>query len=101
MWSSRAWGENVTCADRRRARRSPKGLRQFTLTFALVAQGFSPAIVRAQAPVPAERVTFDEAIRRAAEKNPTAAIAAAGILRAEGLLLDARAASRLQINGNV
>jgi outer membrane protein TolC len=66
-----------------------------------VAQGFSPAIVRAQAPVPAERVTFDEAIRRAAEKNPTAAIAAAGILRAEGLLLDARSASRLQINGTV
>ena len=91
----------MTCADRRRARRSPKGLRQFTLTFALVAQGFSPAIVRAQAPVPAERVTFDEAIRRAAEKNPTAAIAAAGILRAEGLLLDARSASRLQINGTV
>ena len=91
----------MTCADRRRARRSPKGLRHFTLTFALVAQGFSPAIVRAQAPVPAERVTFDEAIRRAAEKNPTAAIAAAGILRAEGLLLDARSASRLQINGTV
>jgi outer membrane protein TolC len=66
-----------------------------------VAQGFSPAMARAQAPVPAERVTFDEAIRRASEKNPTAAIAAAGILRAEGLLLDARSASRLQINGNV
>jgi outer membrane protein TolC len=46
-------------------------------------------------------VTFDEASRRAAEKNPTAAIAAAGILRAEGLLLDARSASRLQINGTV
>ncbi|HEV8209017.1 MAG TPA: TolC family protein [Vicinamibacterales bacterium] len=91
----------MTCADRRRAIRSPKGLRHFTLTFALVAQSFSPAIVRAQAPVPAERVTFDEAIRRAAEKNPTAAIAAAGILRAEGLLLDARSASRLQINGTV
>ena len=86
----------MTCADRRRAIRSPKGLRHI-----VVAQGFSPAIVRAQAPVPAERVTFDEAIRRAAEKNPTAAIAAAGILRAEGLLLDARSASRLQINGTV
>ena len=40
----------------------------------------------AQTPAPAERVTFDEAIRRAVEKNPSAAIAAAGILRAEGLL---------------
>jgi len=100
----------VTCADRRRAIRSPKGLRHIVVAQGfspaimiglIVAQGFSPAIVRAQAPVPAERVTFDEAIRRAAEKNPTAAIAAAGILRAEGLLLDARSASRLQINGTV
>jgi outer membrane protein TolC len=81
--------------------RSPEGLRHFTLALTLVAQGFSPAIARAQAPVPAERVTFDEAIRRASEKNPTAAIAAAGILRAEGLLLDAQSAARLQINGTV
>jgi len=55
----------------------------------------------AQTPAPVERVTFDEAIRRAVEKNLSAAIAAAGILRAEGLLLDARSASRLQINGTV
>jgi outer membrane protein TolC len=55
----------------------------------------------AQTPVPAERVTFEEAIRRAVEKNPSAALAAAGILRAEGLLLDARSASRLQVNGTV
>jgi outer membrane protein TolC len=81
--------------------RSPEGLRHFTLALTLVAQGFSPAIARAQAPVPAERVTVDEAIRRASEKNPTAAIAAAGILRAEGLLLDAQSAARLQINGTV
>jgi outer membrane protein TolC len=67
----------------------------------IVAQGFSPAIAVAQTPVPAERVTFDEAIRRAVEKNPSAAIAAAGILRAEGLLLDARSASRVQVNGNL
>jgi outer membrane protein TolC len=62
---------------------------------------FRPAIAAAQAPTPSERVTFDEAIRRAVEKNPSAALAAAGILRAEGLLLDARSATRLQINGNV
>src|SRR5262249_33917095 len=60
-----------------------------------------PSMVVAQAPVPGERVTFDEAVRRAVEKNPSAAIAAAGILRAEGLLLDARPASRLQVNGTV
>ena len=92
----------MSSGDRLGAIRSPKGLRHFTLALLiLVAQGFSPAIALAQTPVPTERVTFDEAIRRAAEKNPTAAIAAAGILRAEGLLLDARSASRLQINGNV
>ena len=92
---------------------SPEGLRD---AFALVvAQAFRPAFAAlmlvavapgvspasAQTPAPVERVTFDEAIRRAVEKNPSAAIAAAGILRAEGLLLDARSASRLQINGNV
>jgi outer membrane protein len=73
-----------------------------------VAQAFRPAgvallltsatMAAAQTPEPIDRVTFDEAIRRAVEKNPSAAIAAAGILRAEGLLLDARSASRLQIN---
>jgi len=55
----------------------------------------------AQTPLPVDRVTFDEAIRRAIEKNPSSAIAAAGILRAEALLTEARSASRLQINGNV
>ena len=50
----------------------------------LAAQVQRPA--HAQAPVPAERVTFDEAIQRAIRNNPSAAIAAAGILRAEALL---------------
>ncbi len=60
-----------------------------------------PAIAVAQAPTPTERVTFDEAIRRAVEKNPTVVAAATGILRAEGLIRLARAATRLQITGNV
>lgn len=67
----------------------------------VVAQGLSPASARAQTPTPAERVTFDEAIHRAVEKNPSAAIAAAGILRAEALLTQARSTSRLQVNGSV
>jgi outer membrane protein TolC len=70
------------------------------LTFvvvALVAQGF----LTAQAPVPVERVTFDEAIKRAIERNPSSAIAAAGILRAEALLTEARSAARLQVNGSI
>jgi outer membrane protein TolC len=61
-----------------------------------------PSIATAQtAPVPVIRVTFAEAIQRAQEKNPTVAAAAAGILRAEGLLQQARAATLLQVFGNV
>jgi len=59
-----------------------------------------PAVF-AQAPAPALRVTFDDAIKRAIEKNPTVQAAASAILRAEGLVEQARAATRLQISGNV
>jgi outer membrane protein len=41
--------------------------------------------------VPPERVTFDEAVRRALDRNPSVVSAAADILRAEGLLNQARA----------
>jgi outer membrane protein TolC len=58
-------------------------------------------VVSAQAPAPSERVSFDEAVRRAIEKNPSSAIAAAGILRAQALLTEARASTRPQINGTV
>jgi outer membrane protein TolC len=40
---------------------------------------------------PVETVTFDEAITRALEKNPTVAIASTNILRSEALLAQARA----------
>src|SRR4029450_5166469 len=62
---------------------------------------FAPTGLLAQAPGPAARVTFDEAIQRAVRNNPSVAIAAADILRAEALLLEARSATRLQANGNV
>jgi outer membrane protein TolC len=52
-------------------------------------------------PQPAERVTFAEAIQRAVERNPSAAVAAAGVLRAEALLAQTRSASRLQIAGSL
>jgi outer membrane protein TolC len=61
---------------------------------------FLSVTASAQTPQPAERVTFDQAIARATERNPSAAIAAAGILRAEALLTEARAATRLQVNAN-
>ncbi len=52
-------------------------------------------------PIPVVRVSFAEAIQRAQERNPTVAQAAAGILRAEGLVQQARAASTFQLSGNV
>jgi outer membrane protein TolC len=59
------------------------------------------ASLHAQAPAPTERVSFDEAIQRAIQNNPSSAIAAAGILRAQALLTEARANARPQINGTV
>jgi len=68
---------------------------------ASVAAALSLLSFAGQTPVPVERVTFDEAVRRAIERHPSSAIAAAGILRAEALLTEARSASRVQVNGNV
>ncbi len=48
-----------------------------------------------------ERVTFDDAIRRALEKNPGVAEAAQAILRAETLLQQARTVYRPTLTGNV
>src|SRR5262249_41227458 len=52
-------------------------------------------------PAPVVRVAFADAIRRAQENNPTVAEAAAGILHAEGLVRQARAATLLQVSGTV
>jgi outer membrane protein TolC len=52
-------------------------------------------------PPPVDRVTFDEAIARAIDRNPTVAIAATNILRAEALLQQARAAVLPRLTGNV
>jgi len=61
----------------------------------------APLSIAAQTPAPADRVRFDEAVARAIARNPSTAIAAAGILRAEALLTEARSAAFLQVNGNV
>ena len=50
---------------------------------------------------PVVQVTFKDAIDRAVEKNPSVAAAASGILRAEGLIRQARAGTQLQLSGNV
>src|SRR5437867_1796778 len=59
------------------------------------------ALVFAQPPSPTIRVTFADAIRRAQENNPTVAAAATGILRAESLIAQARAATLFQLTGAV
>src|SRR5438445_332719 len=71
-----------------------------TIALVIVASGFSRT-VHAQPPVAIESVTFQQALDRAFANNPSAVVAAAGILRAEGLLAQARSATLLQITGNV
>lgn len=71
--------------------------RPFGLPVLTLALSSAPAL--AQVPT-LERVTFEEAIRRAVERNPSAAIAAAQILRADALLRQTRAATLLSVTGN-
>jgi outer membrane protein TolC len=61
----------------------------------------SPATNAQAPPAPVIRITFADAIRRAQENNPTVAGAAADILRAEGLVRQARAATLLQVAGSI
>jgi outer membrane protein TolC len=72
------------------------------------AVGLMVALLACAAPAPAqpaapvmERVTFDEAIARALAKNPTVAQAATAIVRAEGFLQQARAATRPTLNAGI
>jgi outer membrane protein TolC len=69
----------------------------------VLAAAAHPAAPQAEpAPLPSiERVTFDEAVRRAVERNPGVGQAAQAILRAEALLDQARAVFRPQVDGVV
>ena len=73
----------------------PAGVVALTLTLATSAF--------AQTPEPAvpERVTFDEAVRRAVERHPTVGQAAQAIQRAQALLDQARSVFRPTVNGQV
>jgi HAE1 family hydrophobic/amphiphilic exporter-1 len=55
----------------------------------------------AQSPAPVETLTFDQAVARAIEKNPSIAIAATNILRSEALLQQARSATLPRVTGNI
>lgn len=76
---------------------------QSAVTGVLLVIGLSMATPAfAQQPVPVvETVTFDEAIARAWERNPTVAIAATNILRSEALLLQARAGTLPRLSASL
>ncbi len=69
----------------------------FRRTIAILACVVTPSLGFAQT---IERITFDEAIRRATRNNPTIAQAAAGIVRAEAILQQVRSSSRPSINAS-
>ncbi|MBA3269866.1 MAG: TolC family protein [Acidobacteria bacterium] len=80
----------------------PRGLwpkAQVSTWLAVAAILIGPAAAAAQ-PAP-DRVTFDDAVRRALGNNPDIAEAAQAILRAETLLQQARSVYRPTVNGNV
>jgi len=60
----------------------------------------TPALAQVSPPL-MEAVTLEQAVERALKNNPTVAQAAQGILRAESLLQQARAATRPGINASV
>jgi outer membrane protein len=80
-------------------RRTISRLSAFTRTVAIVVLCATPA--PAQTPLPMESVTLEQAIERAIKNNPTVAQAAQGILRAESLLQQARAATMPFVTANV
>ncbi len=82
-------------------RRPSAGTRGFAARGALASLALAivliPAVLVAQ-PAPIEPVSFDEAVRRAMTANPSVAIAASSILRAEALLKQAQAVTRPQVS---
>jgi outer membrane protein len=68
----------------------------------VVVVALAPAVPAAAQTGPVlERVTFQEAVRRATERNPTVAQAAQAILRAEALLDQAKSVFRPSLYGDV
>src|SRR6516162_9850131 len=102
MWSSRGSGATPGVVPRKSRPGRPsqqRARRRLFVTLGLMAIATTS---RAQtAPAPVVRVTFPEAIQRAQDNNPTVAAAASGILRADALLGQARAATLLQVTGSV
>ena len=68
-------------------------MRKRTSTAVALLAAFFTTTLFAQTPPVMEAITLDEAVQRALKNNPTVAQAAQGILRAESLLQQARAAT--------
>jgi outer membrane protein TolC len=101
-----SWSKALRTAvvrDRQRRAVGAPGVRNVSNAMFAAIAAFVVAVtgVYAQTPLPVVRVSFAEAIQRAQERNPTVAAAAASILRAEGLVQQARAATLFQLNANV
>jgi HAE1 family hydrophobic/amphiphilic exporter-1 len=75
-----------------------------TIATLVILSLFAPVVARAQtvaAEPTIEAVTFEQAVSRAVDKNPTVQIAAANILRAQGLMQQIRSASLPRLTGSV
>jgi outer membrane protein len=75
-------------------------IRRSTLAVAAALVCLAGGRTSAQGPA-MPRVTFADAVQRAIARNPSAAVAAAQILRADALVRQARAATLLAVTGNV
>lgn len=84
-------------------RRQNTRLFAFVTLLGLLAIDATTAFAQTQAAAPPAlpRVTLDEAVRLALDRNPTVAQAATAILRAEALLQQARAATGPNVNASV
>ena len=75
-----------------------------TIVGLIILSMLMPASAQAQTTTgesPIEAVTFEQAVSRAVEKNPTVQIAAANILRAQGLMQQIRSNSLPRLTGSV
>ena len=81
-----------------RVRRCEVQVRRFVVRRCCCGVAAGPTLATAQV---MERITFDDAIRRAIANNPTVQQAAAGILRAEALLGQATSRTRPSIDAGV
>ncbi len=79
----------------------PKAARMRSVAFAFVAAAVVAATADAQTPVDAPKVTFEEAITTALQKNPGIAEAAQAILRAQAFLMGAQTVYRPSVDGTV